>query len=75
MTDMQAHHDLDALSQEEADTYFDQEEEDEFIMQEIERDELERMWASDAHKAMFKDSDLPVATKEDCEKIAQRYGL
>ncbi len=56
MDDMAVHHDLDALSKEEADKYFEemseQEEMEYFMQEEAEKDERERMWAEEAHKQM-----------------------
>lgn len=46
---------------------------EEFLLQEIEHDERERRWATDAHKKMFK-GPVEVVTKEECEEIAARYG-
>lgn len=53
---------------------FAMDEEEEFIMQEIERDELERMNATEAHKKMFGPPEV-LPTTEEIDEIASRYGV
>jgi len=72
--DQTEHHDLEAMSQVDADAYFDDAEEAEIRLQEIERDKLTRQWAEEAHEQMFDDDSL-MPTAEECEEIAARYGL